>query len=261
MHPNLFQIGPFTIHTYGVFLALAFLLGMQVAIYYGKQEKFETSYVTDLVFYIFISALLGAKILHVVVDYGYYAEDWNRLWRIYQIGGVYYGGLIFAFLITVWYVRRRKMDFWQTTDVLTMGLAFGQMFGRMGCFFAGCCWGTEAPPGFPLAVTFANPLASQQVGTPIGVPLHPAQLYESLPMMFVFLALAYSFRHRKFAGQQFIVYLFLYSVLRFTVEFFRGDPRGFLFDGLLSISQFISILAFLGAALLLVTRRRHSRTS
>ena len=153
--------------------------------------------------------------------------------------------------LTMWRKQRRAVR------TITMGLAFGQIFGRTGCFFAGCCWGKPAPPGFPFAVTFTNPEAAEQVGTPLHIPLHPAQLYESLPLALVFLILVYSFRHRRFAGQQVVVYLLLYSVLRFAVEFFRADPRGFVFHGLLSTSQFISIFAFVGALVLFWIRRKH----
>ena len=252
MYPNLFKIGPLTIHSYGLFLAIAFLLGMRIAVHYAKREKMEPSAITDLAVYIFLSALIGAKLLLILVDFNYYRQDWSRLLSIYQVGGVYYGGFILAFVVSFWYIRKRKLDFWQTADVMVMGIAVGQVFGRFGCFFAGCCWGKPAP-GFPLAVEFTRPEAAQQVGTPLNVPLHPTQLYEALPMMLVFALLAFSFNRRKFVGQQLCLYLLLYSVLRFNVEFFRGDPRGTI--GILSTSQVISILAFVAALVIYFLRR------
>ena len=252
MYPNLFKIGPLTIHSYGLFLAIAFLLGMRIAVHYAKREKMEPAAITDLAVYIFLAALIGAKLLLILVDFGYYSQDWSRLLSIYQVGGVYYGGFILAFLVSLWYIRRRKMSFWQTADVLVMGSAFGQIFGRLGCFFAGCCWGRPAP-GFPLAIEFTRPEAAQQVGTPLHVPLHPAQLYEALPMILVFAVLAYVYNRRKFVGQQVCLYLLLYSILRFNVEFFRGDPRGTI--GFFSTSQVISILAFVGALVIYFIRK------
>jgi len=133
-----------------------------------------------------------------------------------------------------------------------MGIAFGQIFGRLGCFFAGCCWGRPAP-GFPLAVEFTRTEAAQQVGTPLHIPLHPTQLYEAVPMLLVFVVLAYSFNRRKFIGQQLCLYLLMYSVLRFNVEFFRGDPRGTI--GFFSTSQVISMIAFIGALVIYFLRR------
>jgi phosphatidylglycerol:prolipoprotein diacylglycerol transferase len=252
MYPNLFKIGALTIHSYGLFLAIAFLLGMKIAAHYAKREQMETSAITDLVVYIFLSALVGAKLLLVIVDFDYYSKDWSRLLSIYQVGGVYYGGFILAFLVSVWFIRRKKMNFWQTADVLVMGIAFGQIFGRFGCFFAGCCWGKPAP-GFPLAVTFTRPEAAEQVGTPLNIPLHAAQLYEALPMILVFGLLAYFYNRKKFAGQQLCLYLVMYSILRFNVEFFRGDPRGAI--GMFSTSQVISILAFVAGFIIYLVRR------
>ena len=252
MYPNLFEIGPLTIHSYGLFLAVAFLLGMRVAVHYAKRENLNTSAITDLVVYIFLSALVGAKLLLIFVDFDYYSQDWSRLLSIYQVGGVYYGGFIAAFLVSLWFIKRKKMNFWQTADVMVMGIAFGQIFGRLGCFFAGCCWGKPAP-GFPLAVTFTRPEAAEQVGTPLNIPLHAAQLYEALPMILVFGTLAFFYNRKKFVGQQLFLYLLLYSVLRFTVEFFRGDPRGTI--GIFSTSQVISIGAFLAAFVIYIFRR------
>lgn len=247
MHPNLFHIGPLTVHSYGLFLALAFITGLKVATYYGKKEEIPASRTIDLVLYIFIAALIGAKVLHVVVDFSYYSEDWRRLLNLYQVGGVYYGGLILAVVVSLLYMRYRRLDFWRTADALCMGVAAGQILGRIGCFLAGCCWGRACPADFPLAVIFRNPEAADQVGTPLGISMHPTQLYEASGLLAVFLILVFAYRLKRFDGQQFLLYLLLYSTLRFTVEFFRGDPRGSVFGGILSTSQFISILLFAGA--------------
>lgn len=252
MYPNLFKIGPLTIHSYGLFLAIAFLLGMRIAVHFAKRDKLDPSAITDLTVYIFLSALVGAKLLLIFVDFNYYRQDWSRLLSIYQVGGVYYGGFILALIVSFWYMRKKQLNFWRTADVLVMGIAIGQVFGRFGCFFAGCCWGKPAPD-FPLAIVFHRPEAAEQVGTPLNIPLHPTQLYEALPMILVFALLVYSFHHRKFIGQQLCLYLLCYSVLRFNVEFFRGDPRGSI--GFFSTSQVISIFAFVGALVIYLIRR------
>jgi phosphatidylglycerol:prolipoprotein diacylglycerol transferase len=256
MYPNLFKIGPFTLHTYGLLLAIAFLAGLRISMHFARKEGLNPARIVDLVLYIFVSALLGAKFLHFIVDFNYYRQDWGRLLSIYQVGGVYYGGLVFAVVITAWYVRKHQMNFWSTADVLSMGLAAGQIFGRIGCFFAGCCWGIEAPSGFPIAVTFTNPLAAEQVGTPLMIALHPVQLYEAFLMLILVLILIFNYSRRKFTGQQFFLYLFCYSIFRFTVEFFRGDPRGSVLSGMISTSQLISIFLFAGAIWVYSVRRR-----
>ena len=261
MFPNLFQIGTFTIHSYGLLLAVAFLVGMQVAMYYGRREKIEPAQITDLVLYIFVSALVGAKLLHIVVDFSYYSEDWSRLLQLYRIGGVYYGGLILAVFVSGLYIRRHGMNFWRTADAMCMGIAAGQIFGRSGCFLAGCCWGKEVSPNFLFGVIFRSIEAANQVGTPLFIPLHPTQLYEAFAMLCVFGILALAYRTKKYDGQQLFLYLFLYSILRFCIEFFRGDPRGSVFGGVLSTSQLISILILAGSFLAFLYRRRSWKSS
>ena len=256
MFPNIVDIGPITLHSYGLMLAIAFLVGLRVASYYGKKDGLEPSRIVDVVIYIFISALIGAKLLHILVDLDYYKQDWSRLLNIYQVGGVYYGGFLMAVLVTIWYVRRHHMSFWGTADALSMGLSIGQMFGRIGCFLAGCCWGKECPTGFPIGVTFTNRDAAEQVGTPLNIPLHATQLYEAAGMLVIFLILRLTYSRRRFEGQQFFLYLLLYSILRFSVEFFRGDPRGTVFNGLLSTSQFISLIVFVASLIVLFIRSR-----
>lgn len=261
MHPNLIQIGPITIHTYGFFLALAFLTGMKLAIHYGRKEEIPSGKMVDLILYVFLSALVGAKLLHIAVDFSYYSEDWRRLLKLYQIGGVYYGGLILAVLVSLLYMRRNHMNVWRAADAMCMGLASGQVLGRIGCFFAGCCWGRECAAEFPLAVIFRNPEAANQVGTPLFLPLHPVQLYEASLMLCVVGILFLAYRNKWFDGQQLFIYLLLYSTLRFSVEFFRGDPRGSVLGGALSTSQFISLVVFAGALVAYLLRRRSVKSA
>lgn len=256
MHPNLFQIGIFTVHSYGLLLALAFLTGLQVAIYYGRKEGISSAQMTDLVLYAFVAALVGAKLLQIVVDFSYYRRDWSRLLNLYQVGGVYYGGLILAVLVSVVYMRLKRLNFWQTADAMCMGIASGQILGRIGCFLAGCCWGRACAADFPLGVTFRNADAATQVGTPLFLALHPTQLYEAGAMILVFAILAAAYKFKRFQGEQFFRYLFLYSTIRFTIEFFRGDPRGFVFNGLLSTSQLISLLILLATTIAYALRKR-----
>jgi phosphatidylglycerol---prolipoprotein diacylglyceryl transferase len=261
MYPTLFRIGPLALHSYGLLLAIGFLFGLSVATHYARKERIPSTTIFDVVLYIFIASLVGAKALEIIVNFGYYKTDWHRLLDIYQLGGVYYGGLIFAILITIWYTRRHRVSFWQTTDVLVMGLAGGQIFGRTGCFLAGCCWGKPASPYSRFAVTFTNREAATQVGTPLNVPLHPVQLYEAGLMLLVFLVLAWLYKYRKFSGQQLCLYLFSYALVRFGLEYFRDDPRGSIFNGFLSTSQFISILMIVLSIVFFILRKRHGQQS
>jgi phosphatidylglycerol:prolipoprotein diacylglycerol transferase len=147
------------------------------------------------------------------------------------------------------YIRRVGLPLWTTCDVFAPGIALGHVIGRFGCFFAGCCFGK--PTSLPWAITFTDPFAAANVGTPLNVPLHPTQLYEA-GAEFLILALLLSTERlgRRFAGRTFWLYMLLYAVSRFVIEFFRGDERGAV--GVLSTSQFISVLLAPLAVVMLV---------
>jgi len=152
---------------------------------------------------------------------------------------VFYGGLILAVSVALWYIRKVGLPLWTTCDVFAPGIALGHVVGRFGCLFAGCCYGRETH--VPWAITFSDPFAAANVGTPLGVPLHPTQLYEAGAEFIILMVLLWSERKgRPFAGRTFWLYMLLYAVSRFIIEFYRGDERGSV--GVLSTSQFISVL-------------------
>jgi phosphatidylglycerol:prolipoprotein diacylglycerol transferase len=255
MHPRLFELGPLTVYTYGVLLAAAYLLGLQLALVRARRQGLDAQRVMDLGILVIVSALVGAKLLLVVVDFDQFRADPAALFSIARSGGVFYGGLIFAVAAAFWYLRRHPLPFWSTCDVFAPGIALGHVIGRMGCFFAGCCWGR--PTTLPWGITFSNPLAAELVGTPLGVSLHPTQIYEAGAELLILVGLlAFERRGRTFPGRTFWVYMLVYAVSRFVIEFFRGDERGMVL-GMLSTSQFISaVLVPLSIAMLLVLSRR-----
>ena len=239
MYPELFKIGPFTVYTYGVLLAASYLLGLRLAMWRAKKWGLDPSRVLDLGIYIIIAALVGAKLLLLVVDFDQFKNP-RELLNLARLGGVFYGGLILAVAVAFWYIQRHRMPFWTTCDVFAPGIALGHVTGRLGCLAAGCCYGK--PTNVPWAITFTNPLAAANVGTPLGIPLHPTQLYEAgAALLIVVLLLATEKRGRPFAGRTFWAYMFLYAVSRYVIEMYRGDPRGTVF-GIFSTSQFISLV-------------------
>jgi phosphatidylglycerol:prolipoprotein diacylglycerol transferase len=257
MHPRLFDLGPLTVYTYGVLLAAAYLLGLQLALVRARRHGLDAQRVMDLGILVIVSALVGAKLLLVIVDFDQFRADPAALFSIARSGGVFYGGLIFAVAAAFWYLRRHPLPFWSTCDVFAPGIALGHVIGRMGCLFAGCCWGR--PTSLPWGVTFTNPLAAELVGTPLGVALHPTQLYEAGAELLILLGLlAFERRGRSFPGRTFWAYMLVYAVSRFVIELFRGDPRGQVF-GVLSTSQFISVvLVPLSIVMLVVLSRRRA---
>lgn len=238
------HIGPLTLHTYGVLLAIAFLTGLYVANREAKRVGLDGARITDLGVYVLIAGLLGAKLMLVAVDWRHYIEHPGELLSIFQSGGVFYGGLLAALPVAWWYANKHALDGWRTADVLAPGVVIGQSIGRLGCFAAGCCHGR--PADVPWAVRFRDIYAARTVGTPMDTPLHPTQLYESLATALIFAFLLWLAPRKKFQGQVVMSYVLLYGIARFTLEFWRGDPsRGFVFGGLLSTSQFIAIVMVL----------------
>lgn len=259
MLPKLVDLGPLPIHTYGVLLALALLTAIWFAARLAEQDGVSRSLTWDLGFVVVISGIIGAKLLLVIVEWDYYRANPGRLFSMefLQAGGVYYGGFIGALLGGFWFIRRHpSLSFWRMADAAAPAVALGQAIGRLGCFSAGCDYG--CPTSVPWAVTFTSEYAHRMVGTPLNVPLHPYQLYESGGTFILFLALWWGFRRRDFFGQIFCFYLMGYGTLRFFLEFFRGDiDRGFVFGGLLSTSQLISVLIVPAGLVSYVWLRRH----
>ena len=257
MYPELFDVGPITVYTYGVLLAASYLLGLRLAMSRAKRWGLDANRVLDLGIYIIIAALVGAKLLLLVVDFDQFRQSPGDVLSLARSGGVFYGGLILAVLVAFWYIARHRMPFWRTCDVFAPAIALGHVIGRLGCLAAGCCYGRETD--VPWAIVFTNPLASSQ-GTPLGVPIHPTQLYESGAELLIFVVLLATERKgRYFAGRTFWGYMFLYAVSRYAIEMFRGDPRGMVLG--FSTSQFISlILAPLSLAMLIYLARWNPET-
>lgn len=268
MHPRLLTFpafdalgrtfGPFTLHTYGVLLAIAFLAGLWVASRQAKKAGMDAGRIVDMAVWVLIAGLIGAKLLLVLVDWRHFADSPRQLLSIFQSGGVFYGGLLGGILVAWWYVRRYELPGWQTADVLAPGVVIGQAIGRLGCLAAGCCWG--ATTQVPWAVTFTDVYSARAVGTPLDTPLHPSQLYESAAAFLILFFLLWLAPRKRFHGQVTLAYVALYSATRFGLEFLRGDPdRGTWFQGALSTSQIISIVLILGVAVLLPRVHRTQR--
>jgi phosphatidylglycerol:prolipoprotein diacylglycerol transferase len=206
--------------------------------------------------------LVGSKLLLMVAE-PEYGTNWRNLISIdfLRSGGVWYGGFIGGLLTGVLLIRRYRLSFWKVTDAFAPGVAIGQAVGRQGCFAAGCCWGR--PTDAPWGVEFGE-AAHRITGVPVGIHLHPTQLYESAAAFIIFLFLYWLHRRKRFSGQVIATYAVLYGLTRFTIEFFRDDPRGDI-AGLttltgLSTSQLISLVVVVVGIVFLVLRRRRSNS-
>jgi phosphatidylglycerol:prolipoprotein diacylglycerol transferase len=258
MYPELFRIGNLPIHTYGVFLALAFLCAILITVKLAARDGLPREKIYDLCLWMLLCSLIGSKFLMLFTEPEYRDHPWQLLSLDFlRSGGVFYGGLIGAILSGYFLMRRYNLPWWKTADACAPGIAIGNFFGRQGCFAAGCCWGK--PTTLPWGVKFTE-LGHEITGVPTDVPLHPTQLYESFAMLIVFFFLLWLHKRRRFSGQVILLYALLYSVIRFCIEFLRDDPRGDLF-GLttltgLSTSQLISLIVGAGALVILIVRWR-----
>jgi phosphatidylglycerol:prolipoprotein diacylglycerol transferase len=264
MYPELFRIGSFPITTYGIFLAIGMLLALFVAARLAAKDGLPRERIYDLGLWTLVAALVGSKVLMLML------EDNVKVFSLdfLRSGGVYYGGFLGGFIAVVVLVRFYGLSFWKVADAFAPGVALGQAFGRQGCFSAGCCWGK--PTTLPWGVHFTE-LGHEYTGVPIYGPeggdlyLHPTQLYESFIMLAVFAFLYWLHRRKKFDGQVLVAYGIIYSIVRFSIEFIRDDPRGDLF-GLttmtgLSTSQLISLLVAAGAIIFMIMRLRRAHAA
>ncbi|MCC7124636.1 MAG: prolipoprotein diacylglyceryl transferase [Acidobacteria bacterium] len=240
MHPILFSLGPVTIYSYGVLLATAYLVGLGLAVRRARAAGLDGNRILDLGIWVIIAALVGAKALLFIVDFRHFTSSWSEFTTLLRSGGVFYGGLIGAVVVCIYQLRTHKLPVWPSGDLFAPGIALGYMIGRLGCLMAGCCYGKPTDVGW--AITFTDPAATLNVGTPLNVPLHPTQIYESMAGLVIFgLLLVLERRGRHFAGRTFWSFVLMYAVSRFIIEFYRGDDRGFVFD-MVSTSQAISIV-------------------
>src|SRR6185295_10962912 len=221
MYPRLFDLGPITVYTYGVLLAAAYLLGLKFAMVRAQARGLDSVRVLDLGIYIIISALIGAKLLLLITDFRTFRANPAELLTLARSGGVFYGGLLLAVAVALWYIRRAGLPLWTTCDVFAPGIALGHVVGRFGCFFAGCCYGS--PTTKPWGIVFSDPFDAANVGTPLGVHLHPTQLYEAAAELVILgILLLLERKKDRFAGFTFWLYILLYAISRYVIEFFRG---------------------------------------
>lgn len=247
MHPILFAIpesipllGGVTVYTYGALVALGFFCGILWILHEARLAGVNRDRVADLSFYLIVAAIVGSRLLYIVVEARRYLENPLDILKIWEGGLVFYGGLLACIGVAWWYTRRQGWSLRGTADLFMPGVALGHSIGRLGCLMAGCCYGRPVS-GHPWwAIIFPH---SESGLAPTGIPLFPTQLMESVGELLVFGLLVWVRRHKKFEGQVFLTYLVLYAVLRSILEIFRGDSiRGFVIPGILSTSQMISLL-------------------
>ncbi len=239
-------------------IALAFLAGLWTATLRARRERIPGEKIADVTLWLMIGAILGARFVYVTT---YWREEFanqpfTEVFMIQHGGLVYYGGFLGATLTGAIYLLWKKMPFWKTADVLAPSIALGSVFGRAGCLLNGCCYGR--PTHVPWAITFTNPLANELSGTPLGVPLHPTEIYDALLNFGLYVLLAWLFRRKKFDGQIFATYLICYAVTRSITEAFRGDYTTLHYHFGLTPAQWLSVPMFVAGLLLAAVLSRRA---
>ena len=238
-----FTVFGLTLPMYGVMSATGMLAAFILLACTRKYTRFSEDHVLSVIIWAVISGFLGAKILYWLVEWKQVVADPAFLLHTLREGFVFYGSLLGGLVGVGIYAARKKLPFFAFTDYVIPGLVLGQAFGRVGCHFAGCCYGMECET--PISVVFPAGGAA-----PAGVPLLPTQLMEASFLALLTILLVALLKKKKPFGTVSGWYMVLYGAWRFAIEFFRSDERGFV--GALSTSQFISIFVFLGGVALLV---------
>jgi phosphatidylglycerol:prolipoprotein diacylglycerol transferase len=245
MFPRLFHIGSFSLPTYGVLVAIAFLTALWMASRFAKEKGLNSDKVVNLGVYCALMGMLGAKVLMIALDPDYRAHPMEIFsLATLQSAGIFFGGFVAALVFAYFYMKAQNLPVLATADIFAPGLALGHGIGRLGCFAAGCCWGK--PTHLPWAVTFNNENAT--TGVPLGIPLHPTQLYEAFAEGLICLALLHRMKREYRDGTVIGLYLLLYGLVRFGVEFLRMHDASNPLGGPFTLEQWIALaLAIWGA--------------
>ncbi|MDR0800040.1 MAG: prolipoprotein diacylglyceryl transferase [Endomicrobium sp.] len=252
MYPILFRFGNFTIYTYGFFVAAAFVAAIFYLSYLIKKSKEKIISQDDLYslfMYMMIFSVIGARLLFVLINLNEFILSPLDILKMWQGGLVYYGGFIAVVIFIFIYAKRKKIPLLKLGDFFAPALALGHAVGRIGCFFAGCCYGKES--SLPWSVVFTNKYSSAVLGK----SLHPTQLYEAFTNFLLFIFLHFYSKKERKLGMSLAVYIISYAILRFIIEFFRDDYRGVQYFGF-SISQIISIFLFMIGVFIIICRKK-----
>ncbi|MCK6511839.1 prolipoprotein diacylglyceryl transferase [Myxococcota bacterium] len=261
------------LHTYGVLVAIGFLLGIILAVREARRVGEDPERILDLAFWLLLAAMIGARLFFVAIHWPEFASDFRtqtvwyqwKIFRLWEGGLLFYGGLLAALLVSLAFAKLSKVDFWKMADIIIPSVALGQFFGLLGSFAAGFGFGKVTNAAWKVSFP-GHPLLPAEL--PAGVGLHPTQLYESLAVLALFFVLLWVRSAKRYHGQVFVWYLLIYPVVSFFLDMFRGDERRGLIASfqrditplaqgadLLSWSQLAAAVFFVLALAVFVTRQ------
>lgn len=246
MFPEIFRIGDFAIHTYGLFIVIGIFSGFYIIKKECDRLNLDFKHISDVLFWSIWAGLLGSRVFYVIYFPNEFINNPLEIIKIWKGGLVFHGGVIFALPVAIFLLKKYKLPIIKTIDTTALAIPLAHFFGRLGCFSAGCCYGRVCE--LPWAVIFRHPKSI----APTNVPLHPTQLYESFSNLVLFLLLYATRKKTDKEGLKIGIYLIGYGLIRFIVEFYRGDFRQFYVS--LSTAQWISIF-FIGLGAIIIIKK------
>ncbi|MCM8801476.1 MAG: prolipoprotein diacylglyceryl transferase [Candidatus Omnitrophica bacterium] len=229
MHPLLFKFGPFTVYAYGFMVAVAYIVGVYLATIKARQEKLNPEIIFNLSFIVFIAGIIGARLFYVLENLAYYIDNPLEIIMLHHGGLAWFGGFIFGVFFGIVYLKKKRIPVLATFDLIVPYLSLSQAIGRVGCLLNGCCFGKEAEWGIYFIVHRKF--------------LIPTQMFSSLILLIIFIALRFYQDKPHRTGRIFFAYLILYSLKRFFIEFLRADNPVVFYS--LTLFQLLSIGLFL----------------
>lgn len=240
MHPVLFSLGPVKIYSYGLFMAIAFITSIFLIEKKAWSKGFSRPHISNLCVITFISGILGARLMYVIINFSYYRDNPVEILMLHRGGLMFHGGFILGISAFLIYARKSKLNLLPLLDIVALCLPLGQAIGRIGCLLNGCCFGKQS------LVPWAVKLASEDFTR------HPAQIYESMGSIIIFIILSFvntaGFGWAKADGRIFSLYLMLYPLNRILAEEFRGDLPEILMG--FSLTQWMSAGVFIAGVII-----------
>jgi len=266
MFPEIFSFGPFHIRSYGLMLAIGFLAGIMLAARRAAKAGENPEHIYSISVWIVLSSLLGSRLFYVITHYSefrapegisgfmrIFIELKNMFWPVSTDGQVglqgltYYGGLIAATVVTIFYLYHHRLRLLRFLDILAPSIPLGEMFTRIGCFLNGCCFGHPTHSVF--GIVFPESCSAGSYFP--GIAIHPTQLYNSFAALVLMALILFLERYKRFDGYSALVFFFLYSIIRFSTDFFRyySDTTKI---SIFSENQIISLVMFAVSGVVLV---------
>jgi phosphatidylglycerol:prolipoprotein diacylglycerol transferase len=254
MHPIIVKLGPVTIYSYGMMVAIAFLFGIYLARIEAIRKNVSADLIYDLTFYVIVGSLIGARVYYILFfDPRSFIENPVELFKIWKGGLAIHGGILGGIIGGFIFSRLRKFSFWKLADIVSPSILLGQAIGRLGCFLNGCCFGVPTQSIF--GVHFPkDSLAWIAYG---GLSVHPTQLYEMILNFIGFLVL-WILRHKiRFDGGLFLVYLMMYNCIRIAIAGLRGDSL-YIWNTGLKVAYIVSAAIFVVALIIFIKKRKNA---